>query len=320
MEVIKMIKICEICNKEYIAKGKNATNRKTCSRECKGKMMSHKIKKECSNCGLPIFKTKSQLEKSKTGNYFCNLKCLGEYRGRLQTQHLYKNCLSCGREFKTTKSRYDTHITCSNKCQGEWQSKFRLGNNSSNFKGGGAFISCKNCMNDFYVDKPYLIHTRKFCSVECKQSDWEKNVINKESFKELRIEGIEKWRKRENKETLPEKMVREWLQVNNIEFEQEKGYFRKYFVDFYLKEYNSVIEVQGDYWHANPLIYGKNKIPLNENQKKQIEKDINKRKDFEKYNFNYFQIWEKDIYENIDIEMKKIIDSFIPRNDYTQST
>jgi G:T-mismatch repair DNA endonuclease (very short patch repair protein) len=50
------------------------------------------------------------------------------------------------------------------------------------------------------------------------------------------------------------KIVGEILTHLNIEYETEKNIFGK-FVDYYLPDYNMVIEFYGDYWHSNPKIY-----------------------------------------------------------------
>jgi len=77
--------------------------------------------------------------------------------------------------------------------------------------------------------------------------------------------------------------------------------YDRFVVDFYLPDYNIVIEVQGDYWHGNPKIYGNdvNLKPLTEKQLKTKEKD--------NYKYNFltdkqhivYMIWETDIYEDV---------------------
>lgn len=66
--------------------------------------------------------------------------------------------------------------------------------------------------------------------------------------------------------------------------------------DFGSKKYKILVEVNGDYWHANPLIYDHNK--LNKIQKEKVLLDIKKKDLAEKHGFKLFYIWEKDIKEN----------------------
>ena len=308
-----MIKICEICGKEYNARGKKAINRKTCSRECKGKMMSNKVQCNCGYCGKEIYKTPSRIKMSKSNLVFCSNECVGKHNSIAQRQLIFKECVICGTKFETIKSRQNTHITCSNECQGKWQSKYRTGENSANYRGGGSEKQCEYCHQSFIVAHPSELKTRKFCSVECRQSHWKEHTIQSDEFIEAKKDGIKRYRAERVGETHPERLVREWLTKNNISFKQEQGFFRKYFADFYLYEHKAIIEVNGDFWHGNPKIYGdtKDKIPLYENQKEQIIKDENKKNDFIKFGFNYFVIWEDDIYKDIDKEMKTIINKLI---------
>ena len=70
--------------------------------------------------------------------------------------------------------------------------------------------------------------------------------------------------------------------------------------DFGNKLYRILLEVNGDYWHGNPLFYGlgKNKKPLNETQKNKIQVDISKKEFAQKHNITLFTIWENEIKNN----------------------
>lgn len=95
--------------------------------------------------------------------------------------------------------------------------------------------------------------------------------------------------------------------------------FRSY--DFYLSEFNLLIEADGDYWHSNPSKY-QNKI-LTEVQEINIQNDKFKNKLAKKFGYNLIRFWETDIkkknfkfklYNEIkNMEMKKIkIKKIIP--------
>lgn len=68
--------------------------------------------------------------------------------------------------------------------------------------------------------------------------------------------------------------------------------------DFGNKKHKILIEVQGDYWHANPELYGYGKRPINEIQSAKIEKDKNKEKFCKEKGFSLFYIWETQILNN----------------------
>jgi hypothetical protein len=89
-----------------------------------------------------------------------------------------------------------------------------------------------------------------------------------------------------------------------------------YKIDYYNEEYNIVIEVMGDYWHCNPLIYENSFYHKNKNKyASEIWKDDRKRKN-EIINIlkcNFIEIWEndwKENRENIIIMIKNIVESY----------
>lgn len=304
-----MKKNCEVCKKEFDVKPSTYDRRKTCSKACFSKMKTQKIKCACGYCGKTLLKTKSQIEKSTSGNVFCDNICVGKYNQIQRSQDIEITCAICGVKKKTIKSR-DSHVTCSNKCQGEWQSRNRVGEKASNYRGGGKTKFCEYCNKGYVAGTPYHFKTRRFCSTDCKVSHWKENTLhNSEDFKKAHFEGNLKYRK-ESRETKPEKLVREYLEdkglVRGKDFEQEQGFFRKYFADFFIFKSKTVIEVHGDFWHGNPEIYGDELIPLYESQKERIRLDKIKEDDFKKFGFNYHVIWEKDIYEDIENSLKKV--------------
>lgn len=67
----------------------------------------------------------------------------------------------------------------------------------------------------------------------------------------------------------------------NIKYINEKT-FKYYSVDNYLVDYNLIIEIMGDYFHANPILYD-NYDNLNEMQKKDIIRDKRKNTYIKKY-------------------------------------
>ena len=101
------------------------------------------------------------------------------------------------------------------------------------------------------------------------------------------------------KKTSIEKIIEQYLIDNNINYKYNYICNRKYQFDFLIADINVVIEVHGDYWHANPNIYCDTDITkkkLNEQQKYKTELDIIKYhylKENTKYDIVY--VWESDI-------------------------
>ena len=98
--------------------------------------------------------------------------------------------------------------------------------------------------------------------------------------------------------------------LNELGIRYEKQYrISKWVFDFYLTDFNFVIECQGDYWHANPLIFKENK--LNEVQLKNINRDKRKKDFIEEHKIESLFLWESDINKNIESIKNMLITLFV---------
>ena len=70
-----------------------------------------------------------------------------------------------------------------------------------------------------------------------------------------------------------------------------------------------VIEVHGDYWHANPLTY----TVLNAMQQYAVEKDAIKKEYFESIGYTVHIIWESEILDDID-KINKFVKNIVKEN------
>lgn len=96
-----------------------------------------------------------------------------------------------------------------------------------------------------------------------------------------------------NRQTKPQILVNNILKECNISYENER-LFEYYSVDNYLTESNLIIEVMGDYFHANPTIYKKEK--LDNIQSKDVIRDKRKHTYIKRYhNVEILYLWESDI-------------------------
>lgn len=108
------------------------------------------------------------------------------------------------------------------------------------------------------------------------------------------------------RETVPEKMVRLILEELGIEFKQEKYLKAKLFRADFLVGTNKVIEVNGDYYHANPEVYShKILTPL---QVKNLKNDKLKMDFYKENGFEVLIVWERDLKFNLEKEKEKIKD------------
>lgn len=106
------------------------------------------------------------------------------------------------------------------------------------------------------------------------------------------------------------------LRISNLLNTFNIEYISTYFLtnksyDLYIKEYNLLIEVNGDFWHANPDYYKSDdlmKFPNNEKLAFEVwEKDKNKKELAEKLGYNIFYIWENKIKKSTDEELIEIL-------------
>ncbi len=103
--------------------------------------------------------------------------------------------------------------------------------------------------------------------------------------------------KMSNKMTAPEKAFDNMMKKLNIECEPQKIVANKIY-DFYIPKSNTLVEIQGDYWHANPLIYeGKE---LNKTQIKNIKNDIFKKTLALGRGYLLELVWEHDLNNNLE--------------------
>jgi very-short-patch-repair endonuclease/Mor family transcriptional regulator len=114
--------------------------------------------------------------------------------------------------------------------------------------------------------------------------------------------------------TLPERILREELLKRNykegVDFFHQYKFGNKFSIDFAFPKQKVLIEVQGDYWHANLL---KNDwLKLHPIQWKNVQKDIAKRKYVGKYDngtWKLIEIWESDIKKDVKVCVDKIVSS-----------
>ena len=78
-----------------------------------------------------------------------------------------------------------------------------------------------------------------------------------------------------------------------------------FLVDFYLPNYNLVIECDGDYWHSNPLIY--NGKELDKIQLKNIDRDRRKEEMLRSNEIDFIRFWEYDIKNNFTEVKNKLL-------------
>lgn len=104
-----------------------------------------------------------------------------------------------------------------------------------------------------------------------------------------------------NVDTKPEREFKQLLKDNNIQYEQT-FYLDKKFYDFYLADYNTLVEVDGTYWHGKGLEDNE----LNETQTKNRKNDKLKNKIAEYNGYMLIRVWGDEI-NKFNINKLKVI-------------
>lgn len=115
--------------------------------------------------------------------------------------------------------------------------------------------------------------------------------------------------KRQSYTSSYEKRIANILEELDISFVQQKSCNKKYRYDFFLEDFNLYIEFNGDYWHANPNQFNENYYHPH---KKILAREIWEYDDVKRVNvinsgYNFLTIWECDVKEFNDQQLKDYI-------------
>lgn len=273
-------------------------------------------------------------KKETKNKVYCSTKCQHEGYREKKSERIKVNCIFCGNEFEDTEYRINTigKKYCSRSCkdthqkelyQGEgnpvygqehseewkkWQSdrvtelwksdeyrqKVKEGQEKFRDENGywcGTDENSKNKRKDTLLRKYGFDH------------NWKVKEIRKKceltSIKNTGLTTHERARKEllRKKETNIEKKIKDILISNKINFKKNFCISfdnNKRMFDFYLKDYNLLIEADGDYWHSNPIKFK----TLNETQQKNKLNDDFKNYIAKELGYNLIRFWETDINKN----------------------
>lgn len=289
-----LTQICPQCGKEFSYM--KSQKRTYCSKECFKKSKQTGTNIECDNCGTSFYRRQYHIDrqKNKGQNNFCCAKCQKEYLHK-QTFEM-RICEICGLEFEVSK--LSSQRFCSDQCQIQWQT---TRTRELNPKFTSILTPCTHCGTPHYV-KPYKFNEQEnfFCSKDCRQAWYAEVYSQQEEWKESSRKRILNQLQNGcfDTETTPQKIVNNILDELTVKYCREKS-FEYYAVDNYLLDYDLIIEVQGDYWHANPL---RNATTLTETQYNRINRDKAKHSYFKnQYDIEILYLWESDLMNRRDI-------------------
>lgn len=131
-----------------------------------------------------------------------------------------------------------------------------------------------------------------------------------EEHKKIMLKTLEKNRKEilKGNPSKLESMVA--AEFDRIGLKYESQYeLEGFHYDFYLPEYNVLLEVHGDYWHGNPRVYDTES--LNPMQRKNIGLDKMKYSICNKLGISLYILWECDVRKNVSESIISVCGDFI---------
>lgn len=130
-----------------------------------------------------------------------------------------------------------------------------------------------------------------------------KRQANPEAAKAKRKKKLEaKAKKMAKKMTAPEKKFADMLKELGVKYDLQKVVGKKIF-DFYIPSKNMIVEVDGDYWHANPMLYEQK--DLNKTQLRNQRNDKYKETLAKGNGYKFERVWEYDLKNNYKEEKKR---------------
>jgi very-short-patch-repair endonuclease len=138
--------------------------------------------------------------------------------------------------------------------------------------------------------------------------------LGKQKSEEHRLknaENLAKYRKKilENRGmSKPERLMQDMLESHGIEciYQYELSGF---FYDFYIPSKNTLIEVDGDFWHCKPGT--KHEIPIMKEQTKNVVNDKKKTAIAHSKGYTLLRFWESDINENPVYILETLIENLL---------
>ena len=256
---------------------------------------------KCDYCGADIYRTEYRLGLNK--HQFCTPECSTKYRAKESRE--IRICILCGKGFECVKHKRQRY--CSKKCGDTGMGLNNRGKNHPNFNSVEKQCAC--CNNTFLAVKAKE-HSAKYCSRKCQRTYLKNELYSSSEWSKMRsmiaanyISNIK------SKETKPHRIISEALSDEYV-LTNEKN-FKYYSVDIFLEEFNAPIEIQGDFWHCNPIKYSCAKYTQ---QQKAIRRDRAKNTYLREYhNMNILYLWETDVNSDLH-KCKLLVDAYVVSN------
>lgn len=231
----------------------------------------------CLSCNKHVVK------KCKEGSKYCSLNCYRNGNRPSRKTGEYKKCSFCDKEIYVKPSQSKEHNFCNAECHNNHQGIHKIE------------FTCKTCGGTFKWSKSReKEHNPTYCSLECRNSceDWKRKAViagnnalqNSKAPTKLEIAGCD------------------ILDYIGVSYEKQFLVSDKFTVDVFIKEYNLVIQWDGDYWHG----YKKSKTgELDKRQTKRMALDKSQDAYMKTCGINILRFWEHEVFQ----EREKVIEN-----------
>ena len=249
--------ICAYCGKEYIyGEGKTKTS-KFCSELCYKKHNSEIYTNICKCCGKKF--SRQRLDNGKLSkSAYCSKTCeLEMYKQKREQEKRYRVCEQCGKTFElhrieSNKSKWSNEKFCSDAC---FKQNY-LDRTKNQFK-----QVCKYCGKEFIRQRNIndrlsrSVYCSDICAIRGQAEKYHKTCLEKYGINYNCLLPQCQLSPKKNQQTISKINIdfAEMLADNNIYFEVEfnnKGRIKNYFYDFYLPDYNLLIEINPTFSHS----------------------------------------------------------------------
>lgn len=253
-------KVCVLCHKEFIVKGRAASSKIVCD-NCRHR--------KCEHCGKTFVPTVSGRNISMTR--FCSYKCFGAaHKNRVRYQ-----CPICGKIFEMRKSM--KRRTCSKECKDKWVASLNRLRPKK-----GINKRCLVCGKIFYVypsahKKGHGVFCSKRCRFRYQLQKWWEDKDRRNNYLQ-RLRSVSKPNKAERK-------LGEIIEKNDFPFKYVGNgslMIDGLNPDFAMNSGNKLIELFGGYWHA-------------EGRKRKYGGEKKRREFFNKRGYILLVIWENEL-------------------------
>lgn len=249
--------ICAYCGKEYIyGKGKTKTS-KFCSELCYKEHNNKLYTSICKYCGKEF--SRQRLSNGRLSRSdFCSKDCeLEMYNQERKQEKRYRNCEQCGKVFElhrleNNKSKWSNERFCSDAC-------FRqnyFDRTKNQFK-----QICKYCGKEFVRERydngrlSKSVYCSDSCAMKGQAEAYNKTCLEKYGVNYSCLLPQCQLAPKNNHQIVSKTNIcfAEMLSRYNIDFEMEfnnNGKIANYFYDFYLPDYNLVVEINPTFSHS----------------------------------------------------------------------